>query len=148
MASAPEWSSSIEYVRSQRTLFIGPRGVPDLRDLATALATDALVLGVYPVTLDVIDGWYVVAAPRDWITLKSRHSLLECFHRVEIFHEHHQNSNRATVMVNAFTKHVFVLGAEGLTVVKGCENLTGALTDSLMQRFPNQRVVAFAGLDP
>src|SRR5262249_9800233 len=121
---------------------------PDLRELATDLATDALVLGVHPVTVDVIDDWYVVAASRDWITLQSRHPLIECFDRVEIFHEHHQNSTRATVVVKAFAKNVLVLGAEGLTIVKGCENLPDTFADSLMQRFPNQRVVAFSGLDP
>jgi hypothetical protein len=148
MASTPEMRSGVEYVRSNRTVFLGPSGTPDLRDLAADLVTDALVLGVHPVTVDLIDDWYVVAAPQDWITLKSRHPLIECFRRVEIFHEHRRNSNRATILINAFAKNVLVLGAEGVTVVKGCDNVSDAFTTSLMQRFSNQRVVVFSGLDP
>ena len=138
----------MDYVRAHRTIFLGPSGTPDLRELAADLATDALALGIHPVTLEIVDDWYVVAAQQDWITLKSRHPLVECFHRVEIFHEHRRNSCRATVVVNAFAKNVLALGAEGVTVVKGCEHLRPGFTDLLMQRFPGHRVVAFAGLDP
>jgi len=140
--------SGIEYVRANRTVFLGPTGQPDLRDLAGALVVDALCLNAAPIQIAQIDEWFVVAAEQDWIRAETDLSPYEAFHRVQIFHQHRRNSNRANVMITAFAKEVLTVGPEGLTPIKG-DQTTFIDAAAMMERaYPGCRVVAFRGLDP
>jgi len=140
--------SRVDYVRENRTTFLGPSGVPDLRDLTAALVADALCLGAFPVTADRIDDWFVVAAKLDWIRAETNLSVLDSFHRVQIFHQHRRNSTRANIMLTAFTKEVVTVGADGPTLIKGEESTLLGIVRTLESRYPGSRVVAFRGLEP
>ena len=140
--------SSSEFVRRNPTIFVGPGGMPDLRNLAGDLAVDALVLGARSVTVERFNEWFVVAAQEDWITRNTELSLVECFHRIQRFPEHRANSNRTPVVITAFAANVIVLGRDGQTIIKGCGGGVAALAAHLVGRFPGWRVVAFSVLVP
>ena len=125
-----------------------PGGVADLRDFAGALVTDALVLSVCPVVAEIDDGWYIVAAKEDWIRKECKYSVFDSFHRIQIFHKHQQNSNRANLMITAFSQHVVTFGADGKTVVKGCDLDLSGLERLVCEKYEGYRVVAFRGIDP
>jgi hypothetical protein len=140
--------SSAEFVRANPQPFIGPGVQPDLRSLAAGLAEDALMLGISSVTIEQFQEWFVVAAEHDWLTRNTDLSLVECFHRIQRFPEHRENSNRTPVVVTAFAANVLVLGSEGPTVIQGCTGDLTALRVHLQTRFPGWRVVAFSTLVP
>jgi len=140
--------SGVEYVQANRKLFLGPTGQPDLRDLAGALVVDALCLNAAPIQVAQIDEWFVVAAEQDWIRAETDLSAYEAFHRVQIFHQRRQNSNRANVMITAFAKEVLTVGPEGLTPIKGDQTTLKHAAAMMEQAYPGWRVVAFRGLDP
>jgi hypothetical protein len=140
--------SSSDFVRRNPEPFVGATGKPDLRDIAGNLAVDALVLGELSVTVERFEEWFAVAAKGDWITRNTELSLVECFHRIQRFPEHRENTNRAPVIVTAFAANVLVLGPEGQTIIKGCQGELAALTNHLHGRFPGWRVVAFSSLVP
>ena len=116
----PLTQSSTDFVRRNPAPFIGPACKPDLREIAGALATDAIVLGEQAVSIERFNEWFVVAAGGDWLTRNTDLSLVECFHRVQRFPEHRDNSNRTPVVITTFAENVLVLGPEGQTVIKGC----------------------------
>ena len=140
--------SSAEFVRRHPESFVGASGKPDLRNFAGALAVDALVLGEKSVTVERFEEWFIVAAKGDWLTRNTELSLVECFHRLQRFPEHRENTHRSTVVVTAFAANVFALGPEGQTVIKGCSCELAAITNYLAGRFPGWRVVAFSTLVP
>ncbi len=140
--------SSSDFVRRNPEPFVGATGKPDLRNIAGDLAVDALALGEQSVTIERFQEWFIVAAKGDWLTRNTELSLVECFHRLQSFPEHRENSNRSTVVVTAFAANVLALGPEGQTVIKGCQCELGALAAYLHSRFPGWRVVAFSTLVP
>ena len=144
----PQAHSSLDFVRRNPELFVGPAGKPDLRNIAGALAVDALVLGELSVTVERFDEWFIVAAKGDWIARNTGLSLVECFHRLQRFPEHRENSNRTPVVVTAFAANVVAFGPEGQTIIKGCHCEPAALTSYFNSRFPGWRVVAFSILVP
>ncbi len=140
--------SSADFVRRNPEPFVGASGKPDLRNIAGALAVDALVLGEQSVTVERFEEWFIVAAKGDWLTRNTELSLVECFHRLQRFPELRENTHRSTVVVTAFAANVLALGPEGQTVIKGCNCELAAVTDYLAGRFPGWRVVAFSTLVP
>ncbi len=140
--------TSSDFVRRNPEVFVGPAGKPDLRDIAGALAVDALVLGESSVTVERLDEWFIVAAKSDWLTRHTELSLIECFHRLQRFPEHRENSNRTPVVVTAFAANVIAFGPEGQTVIKGCQFELAPVATHVQVRFPGWRVVAFSTLVP
>jgi hypothetical protein len=140
--------SRVEYVRSHRSLFLGQNPEPNLPDLACALACDALCLQAYPVFIDKIEDWYVVHAELDWIKIETKLSVELSFHRVQVFHQHRQNSTRANIIITAFSQEVITVGTDGCLVIKGDATLLSSFALNLQHKYPRHRVVAFRGLDP
>ena len=140
--------SPVDFARENPTMFLAG-GVVDLRDFAGALITDALVLDAHPVVAEITqDGWYIVAAEEDWIKKECRYSVFDSFYRLQIFHKHQQNSNRANLMITAFTKRVVTFGVDGKTIVKGGDLDLYELERLVFNKYEGYRVVAFCGIDP
>jgi hypothetical protein len=145
IGNAQNRMSSVEFVRAHRSQFLGPRD-PDLRDLAAFLVTDALVLGAEDIFVKHWQRWFILGSPFDWIADESKLDDVEAFHRIQIFHKHHKNSNRANILLTAFATDVVTVSPAGVIYrIKGDSDCDVVLSE-LDLHIKGMRVVMFQGL--
>lgn len=134
---------SIEHLKAHPEMYLGYGGVVDPRELAVKIASGPIFLGMVPVLVDRAGDWWLVASPQDWLALDASTSVAEAFNRIRPFPTAGRNAMRAEVLLSAFADDVAVYGADGRTVVKGCEDGFPELEAVIQGRLDRHRVVAF-----
>jgi hypothetical protein len=139
---------SIEFVRANRAQFLGA-AIPDLRDLASLLVVDALVLGAEDVSVLRRDEWYIVSSTFDWLLVDTKLNEFESFKRIQVFHKHRKNSNRSNILIAAFSANVITFSPAGEVLeIKGCDSKEILENVKLMEEIRGRRAILFRGLQP
>ena len=111
--------------------------------LVSSLASDATILEAFPVVIDRIAGWWVVAAEQDWLIKGNEFPPEISFRRIVPFPEAGQNSIRSEILLTAFAdRAVTYRGGERL-VITGDEKELEELEVTLRRHYRNHRIVAF-----
>jgi hypothetical protein len=132
----------LEKVRANPSLYLSPGRSTDARDIALELVNDAVYLGASRASVEQFDGWFIVAAPLDWIVQGSKWSARDSFFRVQIFHVYRQNATRATILATAFCSDV-VTFLDGLCeAIQGRESGLPLLSAHVTRFYPSGRVVS------
>ena len=143
----PIVKSALEAVRSKPEIFIGPNfgkdGVFDDRRLAYRLVSDPMTYKYSPITVEHINGWWLVSAKQDWLVKAGSNSISELFNRVVDFPEAGANGIRSEIMLNAFADDVVTYGIDGKIIVKGCESGLADIEFHINSIFVGSRVIAF-----
>lgn len=132
----------LDYIRKHPDRFLRLAPV-QAEELAQYMVKDAAILGVVPVTLDQINGWWIVTAGEDWITKENCYAVQDTFHRIVPFPQQGANCHRAEVLLTAFADDLVTWQSGKRLVINGCDDPLDALEIALIERYGDQRIVAF-----
>ncbi len=133
---------AVAFVRSHPEMFLRD-GVLRADELASNLVSEAAILGVFPITVDRINGWWVVAAEEDWLAKENECSAEVTFNRVVPFPKAGANSMRAEILLTSFASNVVTCTGGKKVLIKGDKSALDEIEPTLINRYAKHRVVAF-----
>ncbi len=140
-------TDAVAFIRKRPEMFVR-WSTPEF--LATALAGDALALGVKQVEIHHAGDWWAVASDDDWLAYRSYPypphndlSVQDVFNRI-LPGPGSVNSCRSEVVIHALAASVFTTRAGSLLVLSGDEEVVrGLLARDPFCQLSEKRVVAF-----
>ncbi len=134
-------SDPVGYVTSHPEIFLNYTGV-HFHELATKIITDIVTLDCFPATIDIVDGWWVVMSPRNWLEIDASVSIRDLFSQLIPNPKAGQNASRNEIVVNAFANNIFVSKKGSIELVKG--ELKNAIVEYIQETYQEQYLIAFS----
>jgi hypothetical protein len=122
----------LEWMRRRPEMY-APEGI-SVASIAGRLASDALLLGAKHVRIDTVEGWGLVSAETDWLTVPVRAPVpvAELFQRLVIFDEGGPNAARAEAWVGAYCFAAYAVTDHERLQVVGEMPMPRAVEDALL----------------
>jgi hypothetical protein len=120
---------AIDHIRSNPEMYL-PGGKPDASALAKRLAGDALLLGATVVGYGSSNGWWFVAADKDWLR-NSAAGTEDAFTRIIPFPEAGPNAVRTEVLLYAFAKEIVAIVQARWEALKGGKGALRSARDAI-----------------
>ena len=103
-------------------MYFGTRGA-NPQFIVTHIAEGAFVLGSGKVTIENVDGWWIVASDRDWLNAPNSINTTEknVFESLRAFPESGQNNYRGEFMAMIYSSALVIITNSTSTLMKGLD---------------------------
>lgn len=134
---------ALSLMRSNKPMFLGREEVIPSQ-LATAIADDALTLGVTSVGLHHHGDWWLISSADDWLQIGNELGIEETFTRIVGLQGGPVNSMRREIYLTAYASAAFTRKGDSACWISGtAAEHEAALAPSLASIPPSHRVIGF-----
>ena len=131
---------SLQYVREHPEIFLRFNEL-QLHELATKLVTDAISLGVFPVSVDFSDDWWMVSSKKNWLKIATDLPIDELFRRLVANPRAGRNACRSEIILYAYVDNIILLYEGETHIIKG--NLDSSIEKYFLKNSNNSFIFAF-----